>query len=114
MSPSFLKKIVRNRTIVTAIVNAIVTWIILIVAPLGLFAVIICTVGVFLSSLLIGNLSDRALLFLVTNGDRQSLNDTNSPSSLNAQYITNNNQDSRPTSDSSAQQIPQQIKKLLK
>ena len=74
MSPSFLKKIVRYRTIITAIANATITWIILIIAPLGLFAVITCTIGVFISSLFIGNLSDRALLLLVSQSDRQTLN----------------------------------------
>jgi len=114
MSPSFLKKIVRYRTIITAIANATITWIILIIAPLGLFAVITCTIGVFISSLFIGNLSDRALLFLVRQSDRQNLNATDSQSSLNAQHIANNSPESNPVSNSSAQQIQQQIKKLLK
>jgi hypothetical protein len=72
MSQSFLKKLVRYRTITNAIANAAVTWGILIIAPLGLFAVIACTLGVFIGSIVIGNLSDRALLFLIDNSDRHN------------------------------------------
>jgi hypothetical protein len=72
MSLSFLKKLVRYRTITSAIANAAVTWGILIIAPLGLFAVIACTLGVFIGSLVIGNLSDQALLFLIGKSDRQN------------------------------------------
>ena len=110
----FLEKLVRYRTTTIAIANAAVTWTILIIAPLGLFAVITCTIGVFISSLIIGTLSDRALLFLIKQGDRQNLNPTDPQSSLNAQHIANNSPESNPVSDSSAQQIQQQIKKLLK
>ncbi|MBD2150408.1 hypothetical protein H6F44_09795 [Pseudanabaena sp. FACHB-1277] len=102
MSPSFLKKIVRDRTIITAIANAAVTWIILIIAPLGLFAVITCTLGVFISSVVIGNLSDRALLFLVGSGDRQTLN------SQASAPITANDRDPENSL------LQDQIKKLLK
>ncbi|MDX2255536.1 MAG: CRISPR-associated protein Csx18 [Pseudanabaenaceae cyanobacterium bins.39] len=92
MSPSLLKKFVRYRTVITAIANAAITWTILIIAPLGLFAVITCTLGVFLGSLLIGNLSDKALLFLVGNSDRQNINPNRSIDSvdiLNADYMSN-------------------------
>ncbi|HBW58045.1 MAG TPA: hypothetical protein DEF27_09665, partial [Oscillatoriales bacterium UBA8482] len=41
--------------------NAVLTWIILIIAPLGLFAVITCTLGVFISSVIATWLGDRAL-----------------------------------------------------
>lgn len=112
MSPSFLKKIVRDRTIITAIANATITWIILIIAPLGLFAVITCTIGVFISSLFIGNLSDRALLFLVGSGDRQNINPNRSVDRgdiLNADYIGNDSASS--TNDFLDQQT---IKKLQK
>jgi hypothetical protein len=102
MSPSFLKKIVRDRTIITAIANAAVTWIILIIAPLGLFAVITCTLGVFISSLVVGTFSDRALLFLVGSGDRQNFG-----SSSTATLEANPNQ-----TESSL--IQDQIKRILK
>ncbi len=111
MSLSFLKKLVRYRTITIAIANAAVTWIILIIAPLGLFAVISCTLGVFISSFVIGNLSDRTLLFLVGQGDRQNLNSTDAKSSLDAEHIPDNSQKSSHVSNSL---IQQQINKLLK
>ena len=112
MSLSLIKKIVHYRTIIIAITNAIVTWIILIIAPLGLFAVITCTVGVFLSSLFIGNLSDRALLFLVENGDRQNL-DSNSTATLEANHHNDLPQNQR-TGNTNNSLIQEQIKKLLK
>jgi hypothetical protein len=112
MSLSLIKKIVRYRTIIIAIANAIVTWVILIIAPLGLFAVITCTVGVFLSSLFIGNLSDRALLFLVGNGDRQNL-DSNSTAALEANHHSDQSQKQR-TGNTNNSLILEQIKKLLK
>ncbi|BAB72338.1 CRISPR-associated protein Csx18 [Anabaena sp. FACHB-709] len=70
MSASVTKKLVRYRSWIVAIVNAAVTWVILIIAPLGLFAVIICTVGVFLASLLVGEISDRLLFKLLRNIQR--------------------------------------------
>lgn len=112
MSLSLIKKIVHYRTIIIAITNAIVTWIILIIAPLGLFAVITCTVGVFLSSLFIGNLSDHALLFLVENGDRQNL-DSNSTATLEANHHNDLPQNQR-TGNANNSLIQEQIKKLLK
>lgn len=65
MSQNLLKKIVRYRNILVALGNAGVTWIILIIAPLGLFAVIICTIAVFLSSLAIGFCGDWAMFSLL-------------------------------------------------
>jgi hypothetical protein len=115
MSSSFLKSLIRNRTIITAIVNAAVTWVILIIAPLGLFAVIICTVGVFLSSLLIGNLSDRALLFLIGNSDQQDLASPQTGSVLDSDSMRSDQQ--APITDwkSIGSPSPQeQIKKFLK
>lgn len=74
MSPSVAKQLVRYRSWFVAIANATITWIILIIAPLGLFAVITCTLGVFLSSLIIGWMLDRALfqLLRVSNRDVMS------------------------------------------
>lgn len=114
MSLAFIKKLVRYRTIITAIGNAAITWIILIIAPLGLFAVIICTLGVFISSLFIGNLSDRALLFLVGISDRQNL-DSITNATLEAHHhgkeTDNQSQNSR---DANNSVIQEQIRKLLK
>jgi hypothetical protein len=114
MPLSFLKKLVRYRTITIAIANAAVTWAILIIAPLGLFAVITCTISVFISSLLIGNLSDRALLFLVAKGDRQNL-DSNTTATLEANHHQeqSDSQNQR-TGVPESSLIQQQIKKLLK
>lgn len=53
-------QLVRNRTLLVALSNAGVTWVVLIIAPLGLMAVITCTVLVFLSSLGFGYICDRA------------------------------------------------------
>ena len=53
------------RTGIAAIVNAGMTWIVLIIAPLGLFAVILSTLLVFLGSLTTGAVSDRLLLGLL-------------------------------------------------
>ena len=114
MSLSFIKKIVRYRTIITAIANASITWAILIIAPLGLFAVITCTLGVFLISLFIGNLSDRALLFLVGSSDRQNL-DSKSTATLEANHHLNEpDNQSESSRDANNSLIQAQIKKLLK
>ncbi len=56
------KQFLRYRTVALATANAVITWIILIIAPLGLFAVIVCTAGVFFSSLVLGQVADTALL----------------------------------------------------
>lgn len=112
MSLSLIKKIVRYRTIIIAIANAAVTWAILIIAPLGLFAVITCTLGVFLSSFLIGNLGDRALLFLVGSGDRQNLN-SKSTATLEANHH-NDQPNSQNQGNTNNSLIQEQIKKLLK
>jgi len=114
MSLAFIKKLVRYRTIITAISNAAITWIILIIAPIGLFAVIICTLGVFISSLFIGNLSDRALLFLVGSSDRQNI-DSNTTATLEANHrIDESYRQSRSSRDENNSLIQEQIKKLLK
>ena len=65
MSPSVAKKLIRYRNLFVALSNAGITWIILIIAPLGLFAVIICTLSVFISSLLVGAVGDFALFSLL-------------------------------------------------
>ncbi len=65
MSLSIVKKLVSYRSWILAVINAAITWIILIIAPLGLFAVISCTLGVFISSLSVGWVCDRALMRLL-------------------------------------------------
>ncbi|WP_066382193.1 CRISPR-associated protein Csx18 [Anabaena sp. CA = ATCC 33047] len=67
VSTSGVKKLIRYRSWIVAVVNAAITWVILIIAPLGLFAVISCTVGVFLASLLVGEICDRLLFQLLRN-----------------------------------------------
>jgi hypothetical protein len=59
-----------------AIANAGVTWVILIIAPLGLFSVMTCTLLVFGASLVNGWISDRALLGLLAAGDRDLMTAT--------------------------------------
>jgi hypothetical protein len=60
MQQSIAFQVVRNRTFLVALSNAGVTWVVLIIAPLGLLAVITCTVLVFLSSLGFGYICDKA------------------------------------------------------
>ncbi|MGB3205560.1 MAG: CRISPR-associated protein Csx18 [Crinalium sp.] len=73
MSLYTTKKMVNYRSWIVALVNAGVTWIILIIAPLGLFAVIICTLGVFLSSLAVGWVCDRTLLSILAANQREMM-----------------------------------------
>ena len=114
MSLVLLKKLVRYRTFITAVGNAAITWVILIIAPLGLFAVITCSLGVFLGSLIIGNLSDKALLFLVGNSDRHNL-ETRQRATLEAnQYSNAPEQHNQNTNNKDESLIQVQIKKLLK
>ncbi|MDH6061255.1 CRISPR-associated protein Csx18 [Chrysosporum bergii ANA360D] len=70
MSLSMVKKLLMYRSILVAFLNAGLTWIILIIAPLGLFSVIICTMGVFVTSLVGGWVGDRFLFTLVINDRR--------------------------------------------
>lgn len=65
MSWSTVKQLVRYRTLFVALANAGITWIVLIIAPLGLFAVIICTALVFISSVTWGSVGDFALFRLL-------------------------------------------------
>lgn len=71
MSKSVSKNLVKYRNYAVAFTNAIVTWIILIIAPLGLFAVVICTLSVFLSSLVIGWICDKTLYQLIEDHRRE-------------------------------------------
>jgi len=62
---SVAKQLTRYRTLLIALANAGITWIILIIAPLGLFAVITCTALVFASSFIFGTVGDFALFALL-------------------------------------------------
>ncbi len=73
MSQSLLKQLVSYRTWIAAVINAAITWIILIIAPLGLFAVITCTLSVFFSSLLVGWVCDKALLQILSRERREAM-----------------------------------------
>lgn len=68
LSRSLARSIVHYRTILVAIANAAIAWVVLIIAPLGLFAVITCTAAIFLTSLTLGLVSDVALLSLLRSG----------------------------------------------
>ncbi|VXD17587.1 conserved exported hypothetical protein [Planktothrix serta PCC 8927] len=65
MSISLTRILVRHRSLSIAIANAAITWTILIIAPLGLFAVIICTLAVFISSAIVAWFGDQALEHLL-------------------------------------------------
>lgn len=73
MSPKLIKQLSRYRSLAIALANAALTWVILIIAPLGLFAVITCTVLVFASSLLLGVLGDMALTLLLRDSTPTSM-----------------------------------------
>lgn len=76
MNRSSARTLIRYRSIGVAIANAIATWVFLIIAPLGLFTVIICTAFVFGISLAAGIVSDRALFsFLRRNGWEMMMSD---------------------------------------
>jgi hypothetical protein len=62
---SVAKQIIRYRCWFVAMANAAIAWIVLIIAPLGLFAVITCTAAIFASSLSLGMLGDFALFSLL-------------------------------------------------
>jgi hypothetical protein len=69
MSRQLARQLVRYRWGLVALANAAITWVVLIIAPLGLFAVINCTVLVFLASMATGWLGDMALLALLDSVD---------------------------------------------
>ena len=69
MSRRLARKLTHGRTLFVALANAAITWVILIIAPLGLFAVINCTVMVFLASLALGFMGDLALNALLNELD---------------------------------------------
>ncbi|MBI1240413.1 CRISPR-associated protein Csx18 [Umezakia ovalisporum] len=54
MSLLVVQRLLMYRNGIVAMIGAGITCMILIIAPLGLFAVIICTLGVFISSLAVG------------------------------------------------------------
>jgi len=68
MNFALVRTIVRFRNVFVAMFNAMITWILLIIAPLGLFTVIVCTVGVFFSSLIFGLVGDYFLFMMLRQG----------------------------------------------
>ncbi|WP_017295914.1 CRISPR-associated protein Csx18 [Geminocystis herdmanii] len=74
MNFALVRTIVRFRSVLISIVNAGITWIILIIAPLGLFTVIVCTVAVFLSTLTLGLVGDFFLLRMLRQGRFNGVN----------------------------------------
>lgn len=71
MLMSLTGTLVRYRILSLAIANAAITWTILIIAPLGLFAVIVCTLAVFISSAIATWLGDQAFELLVKQQQEQ-------------------------------------------
>ncbi|MEO3704014.1 CRISPR-associated protein Csx18 [Trichormus azollae] len=59
MSLSVAKRLVHYRSWLVAVVNGGITWIVLIIAPLGLLAVIIYTLSLLLGSLMVSHLGQR-------------------------------------------------------
>ncbi len=59
MSLSVAKRLVHYCSWLVAVVNGGITWTVLIIAPLGLLAVIICTLSVLLASLMVSHLGQR-------------------------------------------------------
>jgi hypothetical protein len=59
MSLSVAKRLVHYRSWFVAVVNGGITWIVLIIAPLGLLAVIIYTLSLLLGSLMVSHLGQR-------------------------------------------------------
>lgn len=71
MSRRLVKKLILYRNCFVAVGNATIAWIVLIIAPLGLFAVIVCTVLIFCSSLLVGTVGDWLLVALFRTDERK-------------------------------------------
>ncbi|MBF2056642.1 MAG: hypothetical protein IGQ45_05320 [Cyanobacterium sp. T60_A2020_053] len=68
MNSSLVKILIRFRSVIVAFLNALITWVILIIAPLGLFTVIICTIAVFLSSVIFAFIGDFFLFIMLKQG----------------------------------------------
>ncbi|MDC0835601.1 hypothetical protein CKA32_006179 [Geitlerinema sp. FC II] len=86
MSRTLAKQLTRYRSVLVALANAGITWIILIVAPLGLFSVILCTGLVFTSSLALSWLGDKALISLLRQGGYDVMSATRAPYPLDRTY----------------------------
>lgn len=86
MSWSTVKQLVRYRTLFIALANAGITWIVLIIAPLGLFSVITCTLLVFLSSLGFGSVGDFALFRLLRPSGETGIMGTRPSDSFDTPY----------------------------
>ncbi len=82
MSPNLIRQLNRYRSLSVAVANAIITWVILIIAPLGLFAVIVCTVLIFFSSLIFGLLGDIAMALMLRDSNPASMSGGRPPSAV--------------------------------
>ena len=82
MSANFIKQLNRYRSLAVALANAIITWVILIIAPLGLFAVIVCTVLIFVSSLIFGLLGDIAMALMLRDASPPPMSSGRPPSAV--------------------------------
>lgn len=70
MSKTLKQQLTFYRSLGVASSSAAITWMVLIVAPLGLFAVILCTALVFIGSLAAGVAGDRIIMSLLKNSSR--------------------------------------------
>jgi hypothetical protein len=96
ISQSVTKKLVLYRCWMVALINAVITWITLIIAPLGLFAVILCTLGVFISSLVVGWMCDRALIRLINQNYRDVMSARRESESIDFAYPDDLNLSAQP------------------
>ncbi|WP_448573887.1 CRISPR-associated protein Csx18 [Trichothermofontia sp.] len=67
------KKSARMRNLAVAVVNGVLTWIILIIAPLGLMAVIVNTLLVAIASYVSATLADKVVRYLQPEAQRAEL-----------------------------------------
>lgn len=67
------KRSARARNLFVAVVNGVITWIILIIAPLGLMAVIVNTLLVMVASYVSATLADRVVRYLQPTEQRAEL-----------------------------------------
>lgn len=67
------KRSARVRNVSVAVANGVITWIILIIAPLGLMAVIINTLLVVVASYVSATLADRVVRYLQPTEQRAEL-----------------------------------------
>ncbi len=106
MPYSVVKQLVRYRSVLVALANAAITWVILIVAPLGLFAVILCTALVFLSSIVFGTVGDFALFSLLRPSGWNTVSATTDPQNIDSQTSPTANPDQSQFEGEQRQNLP--------